>query len=307
MVTHPVTKQAITMTEQQLWDRLSRSPDLTRSMIEQLVRLTILIIGCGAVGSATALHLSGCHIGRLHLIDGDTVTEANIPHSPLFCLRDVGKRKVTVTAAFLRRKFPALTVTTTPRFIQHCKEAVYDTTDLIICAPDNDQTRLWVNYYAVMYQKPALFVGLGGPGDEWSGYLYFYLPGQSGCFSCFHQSEKAADHLSLPVPHTNDLEADRLQCGGKNIEVPVLAPVVGLTASFAAALVVKHLLGLPVPIYTSLNAKVPLLTSLPIQPVPTCAVCGTKEEYDIETVLAPRRKQIIQTQTSPVSERRQTP
>lgn len=272
------------MTEQQ-WERLMRSADITRS-IETLMQTSILLIGCGALGSATACHLASCRIGSLHLVDKDTVSEANLPHSPLFRQTDIGKRKVRVTAAFLRRKFPHLSVTTTPRFIQQCQQTIYEACDLIVCLPDNDQTRLWVNYYAVKYKKPTLFVGLGGPGDEWSGYLYFYLPPQSGCFACFRHGGAGGPHQEQAVPRTNDLEADRQRCGGENIKVPVLAPVVGLIASLAATTVIKHFLAMPVPTYTSLNAKLPLFTTTPIQPIPTCTVCGNKAEYDLETVLA---------------------
>ena len=55
-----------------LWDRLSRSGDISKAA-EKLTHTTVLLIGCGGLGSEVALKLAGCQVEQIQLIDGDCV------------------------------------------------------------------------------------------------------------------------------------------------------------------------------------------------------------------------------------------
>ena len=116
---------------------------------------------------------------------GILLVKANIPHSTLFLPKHVGMNKVDVVHDFLIEKFPDITVSTEPKFIQQCAVEIFDQHNVIVCAPDNEQTRRWVNFYAVKYRKPTLFVGVSGTKQaEWTGYTLLYRPSESACFVC---------------------------------------------------------------------------------------------------------------------------
>jgi len=259
----------------------------------------VLLVGSGGLGSELALKLAGCRIGRITIVDGDTVSTANIPHSAIFTPSHVGQHKVDVVATFLREKFPGLTVTTVAKFIQQCDaRALFGAHDLIVCAPDNDRTRVWVNYYAVTTLKRAVFVGIGGPGTEWSGYTFLYTPGESGCFVCFATGGELVETIQgsvAPVSEMETMEESRRRCGGENVPVPVLAPVVGVVAGIAATVIVKTLIGVGrMSTYTHIDLKQPRkfvlasgkeretygLISM-CKKIPTCIVCGKPEEHDL--------------------------
>ena len=78
-------------------DRLHRITLLMgRSAIEKLKQSTVMIVGCGAVGSFAVEALARCGIGHLILIDFDVVEESNI-NRQLFALDStIGKPKVDV-------------------------------------------------------------------------------------------------------------------------------------------------------------------------------------------------------------------
>lgn len=58
-----------------------------------MVAFPVALIGCGGIGSPTALALAKMGIGRITLIDPDSVEEHNLPNQ-LFRLFDTGQKKV---------------------------------------------------------------------------------------------------------------------------------------------------------------------------------------------------------------------
>ncbi len=275
------------MADSHVWDRFDLSSDIA-PVHEALQQTRILLVGSGGLGSELAIKLAGCRIGHLTLIDGDEVEHQNIPHSSIFLPSDVGQKKVDVVARFVAEKFPGCQVTPVPMFIQQKGEDIYSAHDFIICAPDSDQARQWVNYYAWKYKKRALFIGVSGPRNEWSGYTLLYTPGVSGCFLCFSSGGEEGEAVDYTVvPDTGNSDEARLRCGGVNVAVPMLAPVVGMIANYAASIVLKSIIGIPADPYTYINLKKTRLVTRVIKPVPTCAVCGTKEEYEL-----PRRQEL---------------
>ena len=80
-----------------------------------VVRLfPVTIIGCGGIGSSTALALAKIGVEHITLIDGDTVEAHNIPNQ-LFRLADIGQPKVRACATMLR-EFSETTVSEIPSF-----------------------------------------------------------------------------------------------------------------------------------------------------------------------------------------------
>ena len=78
-------------------DRLQRLRLLIgNNAIEKLQQSTVMVVGCGAVGSFAIEALARCGIGHLILIDFDVVEESNI-NRQLFALEStVGKSKVDI-------------------------------------------------------------------------------------------------------------------------------------------------------------------------------------------------------------------
>ena len=59
-----------------------------------LINSSILIIGCGGLGTAALSYLSMAGIGRLGIIDFDKVAVSNLNRQILFDENDIGRSKV---------------------------------------------------------------------------------------------------------------------------------------------------------------------------------------------------------------------
>lgn len=266
----------------QVFDRLFLAPDLS-SAKQKLQSSCILLIGSGGLGSEIALKLAGSSIKYITIVDADKVSASNVAHSPIFTPQSVGCHKVYAVATKLRFKHPGIEITPIPKFIQQCENFPFADFDLIICAPDNNQVRWYVNKVAVDNKIPTLFLGVSGANQEWSGYVQAYLPGETACFLCISKQGSPVDgSFYEEVGASGDVDADRQRCGGENVAAPMLAPVVGTIATLASSMAIQIVGGINTPpAYVYLDLKSYHLQSRRINPVPTCSVCGSVADYPL--------------------------
>lgn len=94
-------------------DRLQRITLLLgKEAISKLQKSTVMVVGCGAVGSFAIESLARSGVGHLILVDFDNVEESNI-NRQLFALEStVGKTKVMVAAARIADINPDIVVDT---------------------------------------------------------------------------------------------------------------------------------------------------------------------------------------------------
>ena len=90
-------------------NRFARQLDLVPS--EQLVGLSVTVIGVGAIGRQVALQLAAVGVRRVQLVDFDRVDTTNVTTQG-YLLEDVGQPKVGATARAIARLDPAITVDT---------------------------------------------------------------------------------------------------------------------------------------------------------------------------------------------------
>lgn len=80
--------------------------------IEKLQNKTVMVVGCGAVGSMTIEALARSGIGHLILVDFDKFEETNINRQLFALATTLGHSKVDVASARLRDISPDIRVTT---------------------------------------------------------------------------------------------------------------------------------------------------------------------------------------------------
>jgi adenylyltransferase/sulfurtransferase len=76
-----------------------------------LQEATVLIVGCGGLGSTVAVYLAASGIGSLELIDFDTVSVSNLHRQVFYTIDDVGKPKVTCLKKYIEKISPFVKVT----------------------------------------------------------------------------------------------------------------------------------------------------------------------------------------------------
>jgi len=144
---------------------------------------SVLVIGAGGLGSPVALYLAAAGIGRLGLVDDDTVSLSNLQRQILFRTADVGRPKVEAGKDALAALNSHVTVDAHPVRLTaaNALELIGDY-DIVADGSDNFATRFLVNDACYFARKTLVSAAV----TEFEGQLATYkghLPG-SPCYRC---------------------------------------------------------------------------------------------------------------------------
>jgi len=189
----------------------------------KLSRASVAIIGAGGLGAPAALYLAAAGVGRLRIIDPDTVSLDNLQRQILFRTEDVGRPKTDRAAEALAALDPAVQVearreTADARSLPALLEGV----DLVLDGCDDFKTRFAVNDAALEAQIP-LVSGAVGRWDGQAGVFAPHLGSQAPCYRCL-------------VP---DIPPDAERCA----EVGVVGALTGVIGSVMALEAIKLITG----------------------------------------------------------------
>ncbi len=189
---------------------------------ERLLKSRVLLVGVGGLGSPVALYLAAAGIGTLGLVDGDSVSLANLQRQVLHSTPDIGRPKVDSAAESIQSLNPDVKVVKYPFFLseENAKELIGDY-DFIIDGSDNFATKYLVNDACVMLGKAFTMGGI----NRYSGQLMTHIPG-SACYRC----------LFPEPPAFKDVET----CA----TVGVLGSIAGILGTMQATECLKYLAGI---------------------------------------------------------------
>lgn len=144
---------------------------------------SVLIVGCGALGTAQANLLARAGIGRLVLADRDFVDLSNLQRQTLFDEQDVADALPKAIAATRRLERINSQVRVEPIVADVTYENVLElvrSVDLVLDGTDNFETRFLLNEACWQERKPWVYGGcLGADGQSMT-----IVPGQTACFAC---------------------------------------------------------------------------------------------------------------------------
>ena len=227
-----------------------------------LAKALVVLVGCGGIGSPALQYLAAAGIGRLTLIDSDTVEGSNLQRQTIYSAADLGRSKAELAAEWVQRFDPALEARAIVARIDAANVArVPEGADLVLDGCDNFATRLAVSDACVAAGVPLTSAAIGrfqGQVANFAG----HLPGQS-CYRCFVGDAFDAD------------DCDTCAADG------VLGAMAGMVGSFAAMHAIRVLLAghaaLGEPQWGQLqlfDGLMPSLRSLRIVKDEACRGCG---------------------------------
>ncbi len=190
----------------------------------QLSAARVLVVGVGALGSASAGLLVRAGIGFTRLIDRDVVELSNLQRQVLFDEADAaaGTPKAIAAADKLRAVNSSVTIEPIVGDLTHHNiAALAGDCDLVLDGTDNFETRLLVNDFCLQQNKPWVYGGVLGA----EGQVMAVLPGETACFACM-----------VPEPPAPGASPTCDTAG-------VLGPAVGVVAALQAAEALKLLSG----------------------------------------------------------------
>jgi molybdopterin/thiamine biosynthesis adenylyltransferase len=247
------------MTDDQLL-RYSRHILLDELGIEGQQRLLAshaLVIGAGGLGSPVALYLGTAGVGRLTIVDHDTVDVTNLQRQIAHNLSRVGKPKAESARETIAAINPDVQVAAlVERADARRLDALVREADVVVDCSDNFSTRHAVNAACVAQRKPLV----SGAAIGFDGQVSVYDTRQpeAPCYACLFPAEATFEEV---------------QCA----TMGVFAPLVGIIGSVQAAEALKLLAG----VGTSLAGRLQMLdartmewSEIRLARSPTCHTCG---------------------------------
>jgi molybdopterin-synthase adenylyltransferase len=183
----------------------------------KLKQATVFLAGAGGLGSPNALYLTAAGIGKIKIIDSDTVDLSNLNRQILHWTPDLGKAKVASAGAKLKQLNPDVEIEIVEnRLTEENAGELVTGSDAIVDALDSLQSRYLLNKVSQTLGIPLMHGAVAG----FEGRAMTVIPGRSACLMCLY----------------------------RGIEVSLKTPVLGATPAIIAAIqvteVVKYLTGL---------------------------------------------------------------
>ncbi len=123
----------------------------------------VLVIGAGGLGCPILLYLAAAGVGRLTIIDVDTVDISNLQRQVLFTTEDAGKSKAETAARRLSALNPCITITPmVARLTRSNAIELISAHDVVVDGSDNFATRYLVNDACVLAGKPLIYGAIQG-------------------------------------------------------------------------------------------------------------------------------------------------
>ena len=226
---------------------------------QRLLASHVLVIGAGGLGSPVALYLGTAGVGRLTLVDHDTVDLTNLQRQIAHNLKRVGSPKAESAAQSIAAINPEVQVRT---LVQRADAALLDTlvaeADVVIDCSDNFKTRHAVNAACVRHGKPLV----AGAAIGFDGQVSVYDPrdAASPCYACVFPPDAAFEEVACAT-------------------MGVFAPLVGIIGCVQAAEALKLLSGVGQSLagrLQMLDARTMEWSEMRITRQPECAVCASK-------------------------------
>jgi molybdopterin/thiamine biosynthesis adenylyltransferase len=224
---------------------------------EKLLASHALIIGAGGLGSAAAPYLAAAGVGKITLVDHDTVELTNLQRQIMHSQNSLGQSKVESGKQFLQGLNPALTMNVVEERVREDLLAkLLPTVDITLDCTDNFVTRHLINAICFKHQVPLV----SGSALKFDGQLsvFDFRNAMSPCYACLFSPE-------VPV--------EEVSCSSMGI----FSPLVGIIGAMQAAQALQVLIGFGQPLvgrmllWNALNTQIDLIR---IARNPECVICG---------------------------------
>jgi adenylyltransferase/sulfurtransferase len=186
---------------------------------EALKKASVLIIGAGGLGCASSQYLATAGVGKITLVDFDSVELSNLQRQVLHIDSDIGKLKVISAKESLQALNPHLVVdTVAEKLTDPDMQRLISNHSIVLDATDNKETRNQLNKLCCLTKTPLV----SGAAIRMEGQIsVFTYRDDEACYEC----------LSALFGDT------ALTC----VEAGIMSPVVGIIGATQALETIKVL------------------------------------------------------------------
>ena len=145
---------------------------------------SVLCVGAGGLGSPILLYLAAAGIGRLGIVDFDTVESSNLQRQVIHRTEDVGRPKTQSAREAIGRLNPNVDVEAhNTRLTSNNALEIIRPYDIVVDGTDNFPTRYLTNDACVLLRKPNVY----GSIFRFEGQASVFAPHLGGpCYRCLY-------------------------------------------------------------------------------------------------------------------------
>ena len=261
-------KDLLTPAEIKRYSRHLILPDVGMAGQLRLKQSSALVVGAGGLGNPLLQYLGAAGVGRIGIVDFDTIDVTNLQRQVMYGTKDVGRKKLEVAKERVQAINPNVDVQTyDERLTSENALGILKDYDVVVDGTDNFPTRYLVNDAAVLLGKPNVY----GSIFRFEGQASVFWAAKGPCYRCLYAEP--------PPPGLVPSCAE----GG------VLGVLPGIVGSIQAIETIKVLLGKGdtlvgrLLVFDALKMK---FRELKLRKNPDCPICGThptvKELIDYE-------------------------
>jgi molybdopterin/thiamine biosynthesis adenylyltransferase len=141
---------------------------------QKLKAAKVLIVGAGGLGAPAALYLAAAGVGRIGIVDPDTVALSNLQRQVLYATADIGRPKTQAAAEHLAALNADIRIVPLAAALSEANAGeLVAPYDLILDGTDDFSTRFAVNAACLSEGKPLISGAIG----RWSGQVSLFAAG----------------------------------------------------------------------------------------------------------------------------------
>jgi len=216
-----------------------------------------LVVGLGGLGSQAAVYLTAAGVGKIGVVDYDSVQLSNLQRQVYYNVGDLGRPKADVLAERLAELNPLVEVRTyNLRLTSGNALEIIGEYDVVVDGSDNYPTRYLISDACTLLGKPYIY----GSIYRYYGQVTIFQPPAGPCYRCLYPRP--------PPPGVMPSCAD----GG------VMGPLPGLVGSLQACEALKMILGIGRPLVGRLlllDLSGTVFGELSIAKDANCPACGS--------------------------------
>lgn len=224
---------------------------------EKILAAHAVIIGAGGLGSPAAMYLASAGVGRITLVDDDTVDLTNLQRQIAHTTERVGQPKVSSCAQTLHSINPTIEVrTVAERVDAPALAALVANATVVLDCTDNYRTRQAINAACVAQGVPLI----SGAAIQFDGQITVFdrRHPEAACYACLFAPDEQFEEVSCST-------------------MGVFAPLVGIIGAMQAAEALKLIAA----IGTSLDGRLMMLdarhmewNTMRVTRNPQCPLCS---------------------------------
>ncbi|MFH1081566.1 MAG: molybdopterin-synthase adenylyltransferase MoeB [Pseudomonadota bacterium] len=247
---------ALTQDERLRYARTMILPEVGEQGQRRLKAASVLLVGAGGLGSSVAMHLATAGVGRIGIVDPETVDPSNLQRQIIHDTGMIGRLKVESASEKMFRLNPHVRVEIrADLFNASNADEISANYEILVDGTDNFRTRYLINNLCVRTGKTYVYGAL----YRFEGQVSVFDARKGPCYRCLFPEQPSADFVV------------------NSEETGIFSALPGIVGTIQASEVLKLILGIGSPLlgrlllYDALHMS---FREVLFSKDPDCAICG---------------------------------